>query len=325
MNTYGMNFCKQISLPTPFMVGDIHVYLLKGDLLTLIDVGPKTLEAREALEFQLKELGYGLSDIEQIVLTHHHVDHAGLADAFSDSIRFVGHADNQRWLNPTKEFLQEAAGFFISEARRAGVPVSLENIHEVLLSDKQYGCQRSLTETIVEGDTIPGHSDLKAIETFGHAQGHLSFYSEQYKSLFGGDVLMSQTKPNPLLEPPQALNGVRAQAMVQHVQSLSKLAVMDIEAVYPGHEAIIESVPTLLADRLHLIENRSEKVLQLMGDRARTAYEICQLLFPKRYEMLLTLTLFETIGQLDLLLFKGKISFETRNGVAFYKKITNND
>ncbi len=320
MNKIGMNFCQRITLPTPFMVGDVHVYLLTGDVCTLIDVGPKTPEAKEALEYQLKKLGYNLSDIEQVVLTHHHVDHAGLADYCSDSIQFLGHADNNRWLDLSNAFMEEASAFFIGEARKAGVPSSLENIHEVLFADKQFGCKRSLTGTLAEGDTIPGYDDLKVVETFGHSQGHLSFYSKQHSCLFGGDVLMSRTKPNPLLEPPMVVGGIRERPLVQHFQSLTKLSQMAIQQVYAGHEATIEAVPSLIDSRLQFIQDRNEKVRQIMGDQSWTAYEICQQLFPKRFESLLTLTLFETIGQLDLLLFKGEISEEIRNDVTIYKK-----
>ena len=36
-----------LAIPTPFYVGDVNVYLIKEDPLTLIDVGPKTDEAAE--------------------------------------------------------------------------------------------------------------------------------------------------------------------------------------------------------------------------------------------------------------------------------------
>ena len=38
-----------ISIPTPFYVGDVNVYLIKKDPVTLIDVGPKTDAAAKAL------------------------------------------------------------------------------------------------------------------------------------------------------------------------------------------------------------------------------------------------------------------------------------
>ena len=68
----------KIVLPTPFAVGDVNVYLVKGEELSLIDAGPQTEEAKQVLDRNLSELGYSISDIDQVVLTHHHPDHAGM-------------------------------------------------------------------------------------------------------------------------------------------------------------------------------------------------------------------------------------------------------
>src|ERR671922_292915 len=38
-----------IILPTPFYIGPVNVYLIKEDPVTLIDTGPKTREALDAL------------------------------------------------------------------------------------------------------------------------------------------------------------------------------------------------------------------------------------------------------------------------------------
>ncbi|HOQ90855.1 MAG TPA: MBL fold metallo-hydrolase, partial [Candidatus Hydrogenedentes bacterium] len=68
-----------IVLPTPFPVGDVNVYLYRGqDRLTLFDAGVKTDQAWDALVEQIRELGYEIRDIGRIVLTHHHFDHIGL-------------------------------------------------------------------------------------------------------------------------------------------------------------------------------------------------------------------------------------------------------
>ena len=42
-----------ISVPTPFYVGAVNVYLIKEDPVTLIDVGPKTAEASRVLREKL--------------------------------------------------------------------------------------------------------------------------------------------------------------------------------------------------------------------------------------------------------------------------------
>jgi glyoxylase-like metal-dependent hydrolase (beta-lactamase superfamily II) len=66
-----------LAIPTPFYVGDVNVYLIKEDPLTLIDTGPKTEKAAAVLREKLRDTGVRLSDIRRIVLTHAHEDHCG--------------------------------------------------------------------------------------------------------------------------------------------------------------------------------------------------------------------------------------------------------
>src|SRR5215470_19713794 len=68
-----------ISLPTPFYIGPVNVYLIAEDRLTIIDTGPKTKETIEALRAGLRKAGFLVSDLRRIVLTHAHEDHCGLA------------------------------------------------------------------------------------------------------------------------------------------------------------------------------------------------------------------------------------------------------
>ena len=37
----------RIVIPTPYAVGDVNAFLVKGDALTLFDAGPKTEEASD--------------------------------------------------------------------------------------------------------------------------------------------------------------------------------------------------------------------------------------------------------------------------------------
>src|SRR5688572_31718134 len=76
-----------LAIPTPFYVGDVNVYLIKEDPLTLIDVGPKTREASDALRSKLGRHGVQVSDIRRILLTHAHEDHCGLAKEVRDEAK----------------------------------------------------------------------------------------------------------------------------------------------------------------------------------------------------------------------------------------------
>src|ERR1043165_2567430 len=76
-----------ISVPTPFYVGPVNVYLIAEDPVTLIDTGPKTKEATAALQDGLRRAGFRVSDVRRIVLTHAHEDHCGLARSVRDEAK----------------------------------------------------------------------------------------------------------------------------------------------------------------------------------------------------------------------------------------------
>src|SRR4030095_1840052 len=76
-----------ISVPTPFYIGPVNVYLIHEDPLTLIDTGRKTKEAIEALREGLMRERIRVSDIRRIVLTHAHEDHCGLARSLRDDAK----------------------------------------------------------------------------------------------------------------------------------------------------------------------------------------------------------------------------------------------
>lgn len=73
----------QLKLPVPTPTSqapDINVYLIQGeDGWMLVDTGWNTKEALAALEKQLGEIGTSFQDIRQIIVTHFHADHYGLA------------------------------------------------------------------------------------------------------------------------------------------------------------------------------------------------------------------------------------------------------
>jgi len=62
----------------------MNSYLVEDDPLTLIDAGPNTGTALDALERGLHERGYRLEDLQRIVITHQHMDHIGLVQLVAD-------------------------------------------------------------------------------------------------------------------------------------------------------------------------------------------------------------------------------------------------
>src|SRR3954471_18948154 len=68
----------RIAVPTPFAVGRVNVYVIEDEPLTLVDTGPNSGSSFDVLERGLRSLGFGVEDLDRIVVTHQHIDHIGL-------------------------------------------------------------------------------------------------------------------------------------------------------------------------------------------------------------------------------------------------------
>lgn len=156
-----------IRVPTPFAVGDVIVYLVKGDALTLIDVGPNTKEAAAALQEQLTAVNVKMSDIEQVVLTHHHADHAGLLDVFSDGIEVIGHPFNEPYISRDEAYMDWQKRFFQKLLPELGVPFGTGKAEKLIRSAYAFSCTRSLTKTVREGMRIDGLEGWSVLEMPG--------------------------------------------------------------------------------------------------------------------------------------------------------------
>jgi glyoxylase-like metal-dependent hydrolase (beta-lactamase superfamily II) len=315
------NGIAKLTFPTPFLVGDVNAYLVKTERLTLVDCGVKTEEAWKSFKEQLHHLGVGINDIDQIVLTHHHPDHVGMLDYFPDTMKVYGHPLNNRWLLRTDEFLQEHDEFYQKLFIEFGIPESHFPFIGKLKKTLRYSCNRSLSVEINEGSVIPGMEEWKIIETPGHAQSHIVLFRERDGVLIAGDHVLAHISPNPLLEPPIVGDLNRPQPLVQYNQSLKKLLAYPIQKVYTGHGDEVFELPALIEKRLKKQHERAMIVKDFLKEKPLTVFEICQRLFPTVYQKELSLTISETVGQLDYLVSQGDIMKLEEDKVCFYKAI----
>ncbi|WP_346417405.1 MBL fold metallo-hydrolase [Bacillus sp. MUM 13] len=308
----------KLSLPTPYAVGDVNVYVVKGDALTLIDAGSRTGESRSSLIRQLGELRLEMNDIEQVLITHHHPDHAGGLDFFTKDINILGHLYNQRWFEMDEDFIELHDQFYKDFSREMGIPDEmLGYINDYRSADRSI-TNKKLTSFLAEGDDLPGLRGWKTIETPGHAQSHLSFYKESDGIMIGGDHLLAKITPNPLMEPPFQPGEERPKPLLQYNSSLEKCLELPISLVYTGHGEEIRDVPAVILSGRVRQHERAMKVKKMIEAHPSSGFEICRQLFPKVYQRELGLTLSETVGQLDYLESLGEIEHDTSSGVMIY-------
>lgn len=313
-----MNIHK-IILPTPYPIGDVNAFLLKGDALTLFDAGPKTQEAYEALKWGISEAGFNMQDIEQVVLTHHHPDHAGWVDAFPKA-EILGHEYVDHWMRKTDEFITYRNNFYRKQLKLQSVPDKyIEKIVQVRGEMELFGTI-PLTGFIKDGDEVPGHPGLKAYYTPGHAQSHLIFLDNKTKEVIGGDILLEHVASNPLVEPPVDLSDNRPKSLIQYQESLILLRDLHASKIYTGHGNEITDINRIISIRLEKDNQRSHQVLEILT-KPKTVLEVTMELYSMVYQKQLGLTLSKTLGQLDCLERDGLVTIEQVEGVNIYSRV----
>jgi glyoxylase-like metal-dependent hydrolase (beta-lactamase superfamily II) len=314
-----------ISVPTPFYVGDVNVYLIKEEPLTLIDVGPKTKEAAEVLRSKLQRERVEFKDIKRIVLTHAHEDHCGLAKQIRDE------AKNAEILVHN----WETGHLFGRLAReehhklmiRAGVPDSVFGEMQSIYSEISL-----LTDALVEGEFSELRDEmelefasgmLKVIHTPGHTPGSCSFVREANRTLIVGDCVLKRITPNPIVSPDPIDSSKRFKSLAEYLVSLARIKSYSPTMVYGGHGEPIYDFDEIFNRYVRAIDERQRKVISLVERDGVTAFETAQKLFPKAIDRDVHrfLAISESIAHLDYAESEQKIAVEVKNGVEIYRKL----
>ncbi|MFN8471362.1 MAG: MBL fold metallo-hydrolase [Anaerolineae bacterium] len=315
---------KVITVPTPFKIGPVHPYVIAGDPLTLVDAGPKTEDAWQALVTGLAEHGYRLKDIERIILTHAHTDHFGLLRRVIEEADapLYTHQRSLSWLRDAPHEWEHRAEFFYTLWAQSGVPEErLNNMRFGIALGAQYTDALLPEMTVYEIDEgarlTLGGAEWHVLYTPGHSSSHISLYQPDSQQLMSGDHLLLRISSNPVLEPPECGES-RRRSLVEYMSSLQRIAGMEISVAWAGHGPPVYGHHALIAKRLENTHARKEKIAGLMADGPRTVYEMSETLFPDLSTSDLFLGISEIIGHLDLLELEGRLCIEDREGVWWY-------
>lgn len=313
-----------LAIPTPFYVGDVNVYLIKEEPLTLIDVGPKTESAANALREKLRDNGVRISDVKRIVLTHAHEDHCGLAKQIRDESNaeiFVhkwetGHLFGRLSREEHKNLLL-----------RAGVPETVFNeIQSIykqvsLLTDTLEAGEFSALEDEMEIEFSSGV--LKVLHTPGHTPGSCSFFRESNRTLIAGDTVLKRITPNPIISPDPIDANKRFKSLAEYLVSLARIRALSPTLVCGGHGEPIEDYEEIFHRYVSSIDERQKAVIALVSNEGVTAFDMARKLFPNATgkDVHGFLAISEAVAHLDYAESEGKIAVELKDMVEFYRKL----
>ncbi|MFC7394776.1 MBL fold metallo-hydrolase [Scopulibacillus cellulosilyticus] len=309
----------QMTLPTPFDIGPVNVYLIQNDIITLVDAGPKTEEAWLSFNDALKHIGMTPKDIDQIVLTHHHPDHTGLVNYFNQDIPVIAHSRLRPWFEQDEAFMMRYNRYFKALGYQMGVPEIYRKKMSSIEEDLKYASKGILTKAVDEGDTIDGLKDWQVLYTPGHAQSHISLYREKDGLFLAGDLLLEKISSNAILEPPYNDKETPPCSLLQYRESLKRCLKLNISKVCPGHGKVFAQAHELINERLQNQLERRNKVLSYLESGWKTTFDIGKEMFSKAYLTQMDLVLSEIQGYLDWLLQAENIQKIENNGVIYYK------
>ncbi|MBS3988864.1 MAG: MBL fold metallo-hydrolase [Dethiobacter sp.] len=269
---------QRLTLPTPFPVGPVNVYLLQAEPLTLIDTGPDTMEARSSLTAALNEIGFAPKDIEQVVITHGHSDHAGLAAWFQEMGADV-------LLHPLEAERLSGLDFW---------PTQREHFRQLSVPEKLLDAAQILNRRMAayRGDCLAGHRPLQEGDTLeftsyclsvlavpGHCGGHLAFYQEKSGMLLAGDTLLKKISPYLLVEVHPTRPEERSRSLSQFLSTMDRLEKLPLKLVLTGHGEPLETPEARIAEIKSHHNRRLQRIREILQSRGScTPFELaCQL------------------------------------------------
>lgn len=232
------------------------IYVLDETDLTLIETGPSA--SGKYIEAGLKNLGFKLEDVKNIIVTHIHLDHAGgagqLLEQCPNAKVFVHHKGARHLVDPSR-LIAGAKAVYRDKFEPLFAPV-IAIPEERLVS-------------VEEGDTltISEHCTLQFWDTPGHANHHLSIYDPVSHTLFTGDTVgiryqqliddgihfyLPSTSPNQF-DPNKMM------------ASIKRMQAADLKGLYFGHYGMSSNVSD--------VYEQVEKWLEIFLREAQDVFE----------------------------------------------------
>jgi glyoxylase-like metal-dependent hydrolase (beta-lactamase superfamily II) len=307
-----------ISVPTPFPVGPVNLYLADGDPPTLIDTGPRFDPARQALQEGLDAVGMSPSDLGRIIVTHAHSDHCGMAAelAQASGADVLAHPAGFPLLADYGQERARRLAFYAGVMREAGMP--LELVLQINRKRRGYGRFARAVQpdaALEEGATVRlGDEDWRVLYTPGHTGDLICLYQPQRRLLLSSDHLLRDVSSNPFVEPPEHKGRRRPRRLLDYVKHLRRVARLPLTLALPGHGPPVTDPRGLIASRLAFHQQRASRILETLSDGPRTVYQITLELFPRLDPMNRFLAVSEVIGHLDLLQARGDVG-STKKGL----------
>lgn len=306
---------------------ELNSYFIKGDQSDLlIDTGFRREVCREALEEGLRELGSDPAH-RDVLATHIHSDHSGMADIFAGPDRRIYMSDND--IRLFKSFFEsddpmDRHSRFLKE----GFPE--EMLREIFTVNPAFTEKMPIVDPrlypLHDGDQIRvGDYTLETLLVPGHTPGNTMFYIRDHQIMFTGDHILFDITPNIT-----HWEGFK-DSLGNYLEQLQRVRDIPVKLALPGHRQTGDYKARIDSLLLHH-DRRIENAYTIVRDHpGMTAYEIAGLMrwkiraadwdsFPIIQKWF---AVGECISHLDYLTARDRMCFKESGGVRrYYVKVS---
>lgn len=288
----------------------------------LVDTGFNCEESRHAMDEGLQKLGVRMENTD-LFITHMHADHSGLINylATPDTTVWMSENDARVVAGSQASSLWTTFNDFVQLSGLAADGMGNDvSVHP----GYKYASEGFDRFTMVkEGYEIKvGDYHFQCVASPGHTQGHMCLYDQEKKLLLSGDHILGKITPN------ITLGAFDIDVLGQYLQSLDKIAALEIDTVLPGHRYIVTDCRGRIEELKAHHRARLEDVMTILGQERMNSAQVASKMrwdmsykdwqdFPGGQKLFAT---GEAMAHLYHLSVEGKLILSNVDGVAYFNK-----
>lgn len=312
-----------LRMPLPISLNHINLWLIEGeDSFTIVDTGWATAENIGIWKQVAADL-IGDKPVEQVVVTHMHPDHAGLAGWLCNAHRSKLVMSRAEFLNchlllnyKPGETPEEATDFY----QAAGYTErQLQNYrtHFGLYGQLVHALPHSY-QRLQDGETLRmGDENWRIVVGEGHSPEHVCLHNTERNIFISGDQLLPTISSNVSVWPTEP----HANPLKEWLQSCQYLSeqIDDEVLVLPAHGKPFQGGRSRLQYQISEIEHNLESLLAFLSE-PRRAVDTFEVLFKSKITgSNLMMATGESLSHLHCLRERGMVAVEYLEGVGYWQ------
>ncbi|SDJ63476.1 MBL fold metallo-hydrolase [Natronorubrum texcoconense] len=293
-------------------------YLLETPAPILVDAGDPSDRAEETIREGLAERGYEPGDVEAVVVTHPHSDHIGQVPLLREAGATVyapepvlerlernpdDLADGVREVGRSAGYRGEAIEREVERARS-----SLQRNRRLLAPDEAVGFAFDDSFSVADLEFDPIH-------TPGHQIDHASLATTvgDQRVLFSGDALVEPFRPGAIHV---GIDHGAYEAVDAFHDAMDRLESRSYDRIFPGHGPVFTTYQETIEFTRNELESLTGATLEaVVTVGPATPMEITR---NRAGEVRYPAQLLDTLGALGTLERRGRVSFDSSDGVRRY-------